>query len=158
LVLARGQVHENDFRFYRSHYRSGNARRVCKMKRPCSLLRRALELAKRIAKAGAREIEMGAFVSPQWVPQMAGSDQLIASGSSNFVSRKGSEFQTRSIFSACSKFSRPRGRDLASGVERIAIFASASESFLAERILIVRLRTVLFATEDVVKVAKSHGT
>lgn len=113
-----------------------------------------LELAKRIAKAGAREIEMGAFVSPQWVPQMAGSDQLIQAAV-QFRKQKGSEFR-RVQFSALVPNFRGLEGALASGVERIAIFASASESF-SQKNINCSIKDSLVRYGNVVKVAKSHG-
>ena len=37
-----------------------------------------LELIRRLAASGLRTIEAGAFVSPKWVPQMAGSAEVLA--------------------------------------------------------------------------------
>ncbi|MES2855458.1 MAG: hydroxymethylglutaryl-CoA lyase, partial [Bdellovibrionota bacterium] len=36
-----------------------------------------IEFAEKLADAGMGSIELGAFVSPQWVPQMAGSAELL---------------------------------------------------------------------------------
>ena len=37
-----------------------------------------VELIQRLQQAGARVIESGSFVSPKWVPQMAGSAEVLA--------------------------------------------------------------------------------
>ena len=37
-----------------------------------------LELIRRLAAAGLRDIEATSFVSPKWVPQMAGHAEIIA--------------------------------------------------------------------------------
>ena len=37
-----------------------------------------IELINRFAKAGIKKIEVGSFVSPDWVPQMAGSAEVLA--------------------------------------------------------------------------------
>jgi hydroxymethylglutaryl-CoA lyase len=37
-----------------------------------------VELIHQLANAGVSTIEAGSFVSPKWVPQMAGSDQVFA--------------------------------------------------------------------------------
>ncbi|MCA8887558.1 MAG: hydroxymethylglutaryl-CoA lyase [Parvularculaceae bacterium] len=37
-----------------------------------------IELVERLAAAGLKSVEAGAFVSPKWVPQMAGSDEVMA--------------------------------------------------------------------------------
>ena len=34
-------------------------------------------LIEQLADAGLRDIEAGSFVSPRWVPQMAGSDEVL---------------------------------------------------------------------------------
>ncbi|MDX1343197.1 MAG: hydroxymethylglutaryl-CoA lyase, partial [Reinekea sp.] len=36
-----------------------------------------VELIERLANAGLRHIEAGSFVSPKWVPQMAGSADVL---------------------------------------------------------------------------------
>lgn len=113
-----------------------------------------LEFAKRIAKSGAREIEMGAFVSPQWVPQMAGSAQLITAAV-QLRRLKGSEFR-RVQFSALVPNLRGLEGAMSSGVERIAIFASASESFSRKNIN-CSIKDSLVRYGEVVKVAKSNG-
>ncbi len=85
-----------------------------------------LELALRLAKAGVRHIELGAFVSSDWVPQMAGTSRLMA---------RAMEFQKRGRISRQVRFSAlvPNLRGLQdaleSGVREIAIFAASSESF-----------------------------
>lgn len=37
-----------------------------------------VKLVERLAKAGFKSVEAGAFVSPKWVPQMAASDEVMA--------------------------------------------------------------------------------
>lgn len=92
------------------------------------------EFAKRLALAGVSEIELGAFVSPQWVPQMAGSMELI----SKVVKLKKEKsadgaFQKTRLSALVPNLKGLEGAK-ASGVERIAIFASASESFSKKNI------------------------
>lgn len=113
-----------------------------------------LEFAKRLAQAGAREIEMGAFVSPQWVPQMAGSAQLIAAAV-KLRKQKGSEFR-RVQFSALVPNLRGLDGAIESGVERIAIFASASESF-SQKNINCSIKESLVRYKEVVTIAKSKG-
>lgn len=90
------------------------------------------ELARRLAKAGSREIELGAFVSPQWVPQMAGSSELITSVIAERKTKDSVFKKTR--LSALVPNLRGLEGALATGVERIAIFASASETFSQKNI------------------------
>jgi hydroxymethylglutaryl-CoA lyase len=113
-----------------------------------------LEFAKRIARAGSREIEMGAFVSPQWVPQMAGSAQLI-SAAVELRKQKSSEFK-RVQFSALVPNLRGLDGAIESGVERIAIFASASESF-SQKNINCSIKDSLVRYGEVVKLAKAKG-
>ncbi len=37
-----------------------------------------VELVERLAAAGAKSVEAGAFVSPKWIPQMAATDEVMA--------------------------------------------------------------------------------
>ncbi|MCB1759116.1 MAG: hydroxymethylglutaryl-CoA lyase [Gammaproteobacteria bacterium] len=78
-----------------------------------------LELIRLLADSGLGVIEAGAFVSPKWVPQMASSDELFRA----LPKRTGIDYpmlvpNQRGLESA-----------LACGVQEIAIFAAASESF-----------------------------
>ena len=90
-----------------------------------------LSFAQRLATAGLKRIEVGAFVSPEWVPQMAGSGKLL---------KKLNEFQKNGKISSSVKFSslvpNERGMQdaIQSGVKEIAIFAAASESFSQKNI------------------------
>lgn len=85
-----------------------------------------LQFAQKLAQAGLRRIELGAFVSPEWVPQMAGSGRLI---------KKALEFQRQGKIPAGVRFSalvpNRRGMEdaIESGVREVAIFTAASESF-----------------------------
>ncbi len=95
-----------------------------------------VEFAKRLAQAGVKEIELGAFVSPQWVPQMAGSHELV----SKVVSLKREKGNSGALDFKKVRLSAlvPNLKGLEgakqSGVERIAIFASASEAFSKKNI------------------------
>ena len=83
-------------------------------------------LIKRLALTGLQRIEVGAFVSPQKVPQMAGSLE---------VARKVLQQQARGIISKKISFSalvpNAKGMDMAqrSGIKGIAFFTSASQTF-----------------------------
>lgn len=90
------------------------------------------ELARRLAEAGSREIELGAFVSHQWVPQMAGSHELISRVIEERKEKNSVFKKTR--LSALAPNMRGLEGAIASGVERIAVFASASESFSKKNI------------------------
>lgn len=78
-----------------------------------------IELVQRLAEAGLRDIEVGAFVSPKWVPQMAGSDEVLKA-----VLPEGE----RRYWSLVPNL---RGYEDAvkAGARRVAVFTAASETF-----------------------------
>lgn len=83
-----------------------------------------IELINRLSKTGLRHIEAGAFVSAKWVPQMADSAQVL----------KGITRQSGVIYSALTPNLQGFEKALASNVNQIAIFTSASESFCKKNI------------------------
>lgn len=91
-----------------------------------------LEFAERLARAGIQNIELGAFVSPQWVPQMAGSAELMKSA----IEKKtdaGSPLANAEI-SALVPNRRGMREAIGAGVTNVAVFASASEIFAMKNI------------------------
>jgi hydroxymethylglutaryl-CoA lyase len=78
----------------------------------------------RLSAAGCPVIEVGAFVSPKWVPQMAGTEQVIAS-----ISRR-----TGTRYSALVPNLTGLDRARAAGLTDVAIFAAASEAFSRKNI------------------------
>ncbi len=83
-----------------------------------------LELIDRLAQAGLKRIEVGAFVSPKWVPQMADSAELLA------------RLQRRPGLSYPVLVPNRQGLDaaLAAGATEIAVFGAASEAFSEKNI------------------------
>jgi len=77
------------------------------------------ELVRRLVAAGCRRIEAGAFVSPKWVPQMAGSAELFRMLPES----------PGVVLSALVPNLRGLEAALAAGVREIAVFAAASETF-----------------------------
>jgi hydroxymethylglutaryl-CoA lyase len=92
------------------------------------------EFARRLALAGVREIELGAFVSPQWVPQMSGSLELISKVEKEKKEKSADGAFKKTRLSALVPNLKGLEGAKASGVERIAIFASASEAFSKKNI------------------------
>lgn len=72
-----------------------------------------------LSAAGLREIEAGAFVSPQSVPQMSDSERVFA-----LIRRKAGV-----VYSALVPNERGFERALASGAGKISVFTAASETF-----------------------------
>ncbi|MFD0978539.1 hydroxymethylglutaryl-CoA lyase [Tropicimonas aquimaris] len=86
---------------------------------------RAIPLAEKVAlidllsQAGFRRIEVASFVSPKWVPQMAGSDEVLAR-----ISRKAGV-----SYAALVPNARGLERAIAARADEVAVFVSASEGF-----------------------------
>ena len=75
-------------------------------------------LIRALAAAGVKNIEVGSFVSPKWVPQMADTDSVVS--------------KTRDIDANLSVLvPNPRGMEqaLAAEVKEIAVFTATSEAF-----------------------------
>ena len=81
-------------------------------------------LINRLTEAGLRTIEAGSFVSPKWVPQMAGSDQVFDQ----------LPMHTATTYSALTPNIQGLERAIACGVREVAVFAAASESFSQKNI------------------------
>ena len=82
-----------------------------------------LELIERLASCGLKNIEAGSFVSPKWVPQMAGSDEV-------FNQLGASE----SVYTALTPNMRGLERAMECNVTEVAVFAAASEAFSEKNI------------------------
>jgi len=78
-----------------------------------------LRLIELLVAAGARQIEATSFVSPKWVPQLGDAEALMAA-----LPRS-----PEIAFSTLVPNERGLERALAAGVDAVAIFAAASETF-----------------------------
>lgn len=83
-----------------------------------------LELIDRLGAAGIRHIEAASFVSPKWVPQMADHREVMT----GLTRRPGV------IYSALTPNLRGLEAALECGVEEVAVFGSASETFSQKNI------------------------
>ncbi len=83
-----------------------------------------VELIERLAEAGCKVVEAGAFVSPKWVPQMADTAEVLAA----LPRRAGVRYPVL--------VPNLKGLEaaLAAGVAEIAVFGAASESFTQRNI------------------------
>lgn len=113
-----------------------------------------LEFAERLADAGVKKIELGAFVSPEWVPQMAGSAELLKEALAKRDSGKGP--LAGADISAL--VPNPRGMQdaLNVGIDHVAIFASASESF-ARKNINCSIEESFVRFEKVMQMARENG-
>lgn len=83
-----------------------------------------IALVEKLVDAGLSVVEVGSFVSPKWVPQMAGSAEVYAG------------IHKRAGVSYPMLVPNAKGMEgaLAAGVQEIAIFAAASETFAQKNI------------------------
>jgi len=90
-----------------------------------------IELIKKLSDAGLKRIEIGAFVSPQWVPQMAGTLELAKE-----VLRLQSVGQIAKDVRLSGLVPNVRGMEdaLKSGMTEVAIFGACSETFSKKNI------------------------
>ncbi|KPB77409.1 hydroxymethylglutaryl-CoA lyase [Pseudomonas cannabina] len=99
-----------------------------------------------LSAAGLGHIEAGSFVSPRWVPQMAGSAQVLA------------QIQRREdvIYSALTPNLRGFEDALAAGAGEVAVFAAASEAF-SQRNLNCSISESLERFAPIMAAARLHG-
>ncbi|MDP6399687.1 MAG: hydroxymethylglutaryl-CoA lyase [Arenicellales bacterium] len=105
-----------------------------------------VQLIEQLANAGLKDIEAGAFVSPRWVPQMAGSDEVLASLS-------GREDLRLPVLVPNSKGYQDAR---AAGAREIAVFGSASETF-SQRNINCSIDESLARFAEVCRLAKDDG-
>src|SRR5579875_727714 len=83
-----------------------------------------VDLIERLAAAGLQTIEAASFVSPKWVPQMADSAEVM-----NAIRRRQGV-----RYAALTPNLNGFEAALAAGVDEVAVFASASETFSQKNI------------------------
>ncbi|MFJ4064616.1 hydroxymethylglutaryl-CoA lyase [Pseudomonas sp. NPDC089996] len=99
-----------------------------------------------LTDAGLSYIEVGSFVSPKWVPQMAGSADVFA----------GIQQRAGVTYAALAPNLRGFEDALAAGVKEVAVFAAASESF-SQRNINCSISDSLQRFEPIMEAARSHG-
>lgn len=82
-----------------------------------------VELIERLTSCGLKNIEAGSFVSPKWVPQMAGSDEVF--------NQLG---PSKAVYTALTPNIRGLERAMECNVTEVAVFAAASEAFSQKNI------------------------
>ena len=83
-----------------------------------------VELIERLAAAGLAAIEATSFVRPEWVPQLADAEAVVAALSDDL----------RSQVTVLVPNLRGLERAIGAGIGRVAVFASATESFAARNL------------------------
>lgn len=103
-------------------------------------------LIERLVDAGLQHIEAASFVSPRWVPQMAGSAEVMA----RLPVRPGVRY------SALTPNLQGLEAALASGCQEVAVFGAASESF-SQKNINCSIRDSLERFRSVVETARGQG-
>jgi hydroxymethylglutaryl-CoA lyase len=80
-----------------------------------------IEFVRRLLAAGLRMVEVSSFVSPQWVPQLADAEDVVTA----LVADRGDGVRLPVLVPNA----RGLQRALALGVDDVAVFASATQSF-----------------------------
>lgn len=83
-----------------------------------------VKLINDLVDCGFRKIEVASFVSPKWVPQMADAEDVVAQLPKGASSK----------FAALTPNVRGLTRALGTGLDEVAVFASASEAFSQKNI------------------------
>ncbi|MDH1209566.1 hydroxymethylglutaryl-CoA lyase [Pseudomonas chengduensis] len=99
-----------------------------------------------LSAAGLSYVEVGSFVSPKWVPQMAGSAEVFAS-----IQR-----QPGVTYAALAPNLKGFEAALAAGVEEVAVFAAASEAF-SQKNINCSIKDSLERFVPLMEAAKAHG-
>ncbi len=84
------------------------------------------QMAERLADAGVTRLEVGAFVRPEKIPQMAGSKEIVLS---LLRKQQQEKFPAHTAVTALVPNEIGMQEALSTGLKEIAIFASSTESF-----------------------------
>jgi hydroxymethylglutaryl-CoA lyase len=87
------------------------------------------DLYEKLVEAGVKNIEIGAFVSPKWVPQMAVTAQL-----SSMILSEDEKAKSRISHAVLVPNEQGMLQALDAGLKEVAIFAACSESFSLKNI------------------------
>jgi hydroxymethylglutaryl-CoA lyase len=105
-----------------------------------------IDLINQLSAAGFANIEAAAFVSPKWVPQMAGSDEVM----------QGIERKPNTIYSVLVPNMQGLEKALAAKANEIVIFGAASEAF-SQKNINCSIEESIARFIPVVKAAKEAG-
>ena len=105
-----------------------------------------VRLTNDLSAAGLGYIEVGSFVSPKWVPQMAGSAEVFA----------GIQRKPGVVYGALTPNLKGFEAAVEAGVKEVAVFAAASEAF-SQRNINCSIAESLERFVPVMDAAKAHG-
>ena len=110
-----------------------------------------VEFIKKLVSAGCLNVEVGAFVSPDKIPQMVGSDEVLKSLNKIFSNRKSKKI----TFPVLVPNERGMLDAIQAGANEVAVFAAASDSFSKANINCTTEES-FERFEPVIKLAKKH--
>ena len=105
-----------------------------------------VQLVNALTDAGLGYIEVGSFVSPKWVPQMAGSAEVFAQ----------IQHKPGVVYGALTPNMRGFEDAVAAGVKEVAVFAAASEAF-SQRNINCSISESLARFVPLIDAAHRHG-
>jgi hydroxymethylglutaryl-CoA lyase len=105
-----------------------------------------IELIERLVNSGIRSIEAGSFVSPKWIPQMAGTDQVLT----------GINRHPDATYAVLTPNEKGMLAALEANADEVAVFAAASEAF-SQRNINCSIAESLKRFEPVMKLAQEHN-
>ena len=105
-----------------------------------------VQLVDALTDAGLGYIEVGSFVSPKWVPQMAGSADVFAR----------IQHKPGVVYGALAPNLRGFEDAVAAGVKEVAVFAAASEAF-SQRNINCSISESLARFVPILEAAQQHG-
>ena len=105
-----------------------------------------VQLVDALTDAGLGYIEVGSFVSPKWVPQMAGSAEVFAQ----------IRCKPGVVYGALAPNMRGFEDAVAAGVKEVAVFAAASEAF-SQRNINCSISESLARFVPIIEAARQHG-
>ncbi|WP_407729057.1 hydroxymethylglutaryl-CoA lyase [Pseudomonas helleri] len=105
-----------------------------------------VQLVNALTDAGLGYIEVGSFVSPKWVPQMAGSAEVFAQ----------IQHKPGVVYGALTPNMRGFEDAVAAGVKEVAVFAAASEAF-SQRNINCSISESLERFAPIMESARQHG-
>lgn len=105
-----------------------------------------VQLLEMLADTGLRTLEAGAFVSPRWVPQMAGSDDVL----------KALSVRPGVTWTALVPNVKGLEAAMAAGCREVAVFAAASEAF-SQKNINCSIAQSLARYQDVMVLARDAG-
>lgn len=110
------------------------------------------ELLRHLISAGSKNFELGAFVSPKWVPQMQGTEDLVKMYLQQFTPKQ------RKKWSASVLVPNEVGmlKAINLGVSEVAVFISSTESF-SQKNINCSIKESLQTVKKIISLAKQNN-